>query len=94
MSKQKTAMLDLKEDLIETIKTSNEALENIENEEIKAACQNAVSITLNTIIKRIDDEMFEMERNQMRKIYNQGGTWASEIGSEEFFNQDYTQSSE
>ena len=94
MSKQKTAMLDLKEDLIETIKTSNEVLENIENEEIKAACQNAVSITLNTIIKRIDDEMFEMERNQMRKIYNQGGTLASEIGSEEFFNQDYTQSSE
>ena len=94
MSKQKTAMLDLKEDLIETIKTSNEVLENIENEEIKAACQNAVSITLNTIIKRIDDEMFEMERNQMRKIYNQGGTWASEIGSEEFFNQNYTQSSE
>lgn len=94
MSKQKTAMLLLKEDLIETIKTSCEALEDIKNEEIRSACQNAVSITLNTIISRIDEELFEVEKNQMKKIYNQGHTWASEIGSEPFFNQDYTQSSE
>lgn len=34
----------------------------------------------------------ESERNQMCRIYNQGNTWASEIGSEEFFDQEYTQS--
>ena len=36
----------------------------------------------------------ESERNQMRRIYNQGGKWASEISSEDYYNQDYTQSSE
>lgn len=94
MSKQKTAMLLLKEDLLETINTSVDALDNINDVEIRGACQNAVTITINTIISRIDEELFEVEKNQMRKIYNQGNTWASEIGSEEFFNQDYTQSSE
>ena len=94
MSKQKTAMLLLKEDLLETINTSVGALDNINDLEIRGACQNAVTITINTIISRIDEELFEVEKNQMRKIYNQGNTWASEIGSEEFFDQDYTQSSE
>jgi len=94
MSKQKTAMLLLKEDLLETINTSVGALDNINDLEIRGACQNAVTITINTIISRIDEELFEVEKNQMRKIYNQGNTWASQIGSEEFFDQDYTQSSE
>jgi len=94
MEKQKTAMLLLKEDLLETINTSVGTLDNINDKEIRCACQNAVTITLNTIISRIDHELFDVEKNQMRKIYNQGGAWASEIRSEEFFDQDYTQSSE
>ena len=46
------------------------------------------------VIAIIKGKFLEIEKNQMRKIYNQGGTWASEIGSEEFFDKDYTQSSE
>ena len=92
MEKQKTALLLLKEDLIKSIKTSSKALNVIDDKKIRTACKDAVSITINTIIKRIDDELFEVEKNQMRRIYNQGNTWASEIGSEDFFNQDYTQS--
>ncbi len=34
------------------------------------------------------------EKQQIKRSYNQGHTWASEVGSEDFFNQDYTQSSE
>ena len=94
MDKQKTAMLLLKEDLLETINTSVGALDNINDIEIRGACQNVITITINTIISRIDNELFEVEKNQMQRIYNQGNTWASEICSEEFFDQDYTQSSE
>lgn len=36
----------------------------------------------------------ELEKNQMRKMYNQGGKWASEICSEDFFDSEYTQRSE
>lgn len=94
MEKQKTAMLDLKEDLLKSIETSSIALEDIEDLHVRECCIASVKITLSTIIKRIDNELFEVEKNQMRRIYNQGGTWASEIGSEEFFDQDYTQSLE
>jgi hypothetical protein len=92
--KQKSAMLLLKEDLIETITTGKEALNDIKDVNIKSACKTTLELTIKDIIKRIDEELFEVEKNQMRRIYNQGNTWASEIGSEEFFNQDYTQSSE
>lgn len=33
----------------------------------------------------------DSERDQMRRIYNQGGTWASQIGSETFFYEEYSQ---
>lgn len=33
----------------------------------------------------------EVEKARMKRIYNQGNTWASEIGSEDFFNQNYEQ---
>ena len=36
----------------------------------------------------------KIEKQQIKRSYNQGNTWASEVGSEDFFNQDYTQSSE
>lgn len=31
----------------------------------------------------------KLEKNNMQKMYNQGGKWAGEIGSEDFFNQNY-----
>jgi len=36
----------------------------------------------------------ESERNQMRRIYNQGGKWATEISSNSYFDEEYTQSLE
>ena len=38
--------------------------------------------------------VLESERNQMRRIYNQGGKWATEIESNAYFNEEYTQSLE
>jgi hypothetical protein len=62
----KTAMQDLKEDLQETINTSKDALLEIENEKIRSACQEVVRLTLKDIIKRIDNELLQMEKQQMK----------------------------
>ena len=60
-----TAMQDLRNDLLKSIETSEVALQEINNLETRAACVNAVEITLNTIIKRIDDELLQLEKEQM-----------------------------
>ena len=62
----KTAMQDLREDLQLTIKTAKDALLEIENEDTRVACQEVVRLTLKNIIKRIDDELLEMEKQQMK----------------------------
>ena len=80
MSKDKTAMCQLIDEF-ERIKEND--------------CKHLHEVIFfDGVISIIESKFFEIEKNQMRKIYNQGGTWASEIGSEEFFDQDYTQSSE
>lgn len=61
----KTAMQDLREDLQLTIDTANNALLEIEHKAIRLACQEVVRLTLKNIIKRIDDELLEMEKNQL-----------------------------
>lgn len=58
-------MQDLREDLAETIETSLNALKEINNEEIRLSCQDVVKRTLNAIIKRIDEELLEMEKQQI-----------------------------
>ena len=35
--------------------------------------------------------LLHKEKDQIRKAYNQGGTWASEIGSEAWFDETFTQ---
>lgn len=62
---KQTAMQDLREDLVETIETSLNALKEINNEEIRLSCQDVVKRTLNAIIKRIDEELLEMEKEQI-----------------------------
>lgn len=61
----KTAMQELREDLQLTIDTAKDALLEIENEGIRLACQEVVRLTLKNIIKRIDNELLEMEKNQL-----------------------------
>lgn len=60
-----TAMQDLRKDLQETIETAKYALMEIENEAIRTACQEVVRLTLNYVIKRIDDELLEVEKKQL-----------------------------
>jgi hypothetical protein len=61
---EQTAMQDLREDLVETISSFAELLGVIDNEVIRLAYQDVVKRTLNAIIKRIDDELLETEKQQ------------------------------
>jgi altronate dehydratase len=63
----KTPLFDLKEDLIETIETGNDALNDIENIPIRDACKKVLELTLNTIIKRIDEELLPKEKEVIEK---------------------------
>lgn len=66
----KTAMQDLKEDLIKSISTSKIAIQNINDAYTRQCCFESIEITLNTIIKRIDDELLESEKQQIINAYN------------------------
>jgi hypothetical protein len=66
---KQTSMQDLREDLQLTVETAKDALLEIENQEIREACQEVVRLTLNNIIKRIDEELLEMERRQIMDAY-------------------------
>ena len=68
---RQTAMQDLREDLQLTVETAKDALLEIENQEIREACQEVVRLTLNNIINRIDEELLEMEKQQIIDACNQ-----------------------
>jgi hypothetical protein len=61
----KTAMQELRDDLVLTLETGNEALNEIKDKSIRESCQKVVQLTLESIIKRIDEELLEMEKNQI-----------------------------
>lgn len=61
----KTAMQELKSDLLTAIDTCNEALEEIKDLRTKEACQTVVNLTIDNILKRIDTELLEMEKEQI-----------------------------
>ena len=67
-----TAMQELKSDLILTKSRTKDSLSEIENQEIKDACIKVVEMTLNSIIKRIDDELLKMEKKQIMSVYADG----------------------
>jgi uncharacterized protein (UPF0335 family) len=68
----KTAMQELRDDLVKSLKTGNEALNEIIDEKLREICQKVAQLTLESIIKRIDEELLEMEKNQIEDSYLQG----------------------
>ena len=67
---KKTAMQELKSDLILTKETTKNSFSEIENQEIREVCIGVVEITLNAIIKRIDTELLAMEKEQIIDTWN------------------------
>jgi hypothetical protein len=74
----KTAMQDLKEDLQHTIDSANDALMEIENVIIRKACQKSVELTLKNVVKRIDDELLEKEKQQIIDAVTNGRNYRNE----------------
>jgi len=61
----KTAMQELKSDLVSAIHTGNKALEEINDLQTREACQAVVKITIDNILNRIDTELLYLEKEQM-----------------------------
>jgi len=79
----KTAMQDLKEDLTESFTTTKNSLLEVKDVKIREACQEVVRLTLENIIKRIDEELLPMERQQIEKSFADG--FGSSLASEEYY---------
>ena len=75
----KTAMQELRDDLVATLKTGDEALNEIQDISIRESCQKVVQLTLESIIKRIDEELLEMEKEQIEDAYLNGRYEADKI---------------
>lgn len=92
--KTKTAMQDLKEDLLESIlKVNNrlDFLDNITDETVRNLCKVMVDTTLKGIIKRIDDELLDMERDQIYEAFYDGeeNGWVYKSSPSWYYNQVY-----
>ena len=70
--KQKTAMQDLRQDLLDTIVNGIYALNQIEDEQIRNVSKNVFKKTINTIISRIDNQLLELEKQQIIDAYRTG----------------------
>jgi len=92
MSNKQTAMQDLRNDLVEIISSSSKALEEINNETIRFACQDVVKRTLNSIIKRIDEELLEMEEQQIEDAIsnaNKSNNRNVSLNPEQYYNETF-----
>jgi len=93
MSKQ-TAMQDLREDLLGSILKVNsrlDFLDNITDEKVRNLCKTMVDTTLKGIVKRIDDELLDMEREQIEGAYNDGceERHNEPVNGEEYYNETF-----
>ena len=93
---EQTAMQDLRSDLNETLISANDALMEIKDETVRTACQEMVKITLKNIIKRIDDELLEMEKQQHSntwddsRIEDNGDNYlGKQLSFEEYYNETF-----
>ena len=89
----KTAMQELRDDLVETLKTGNEALNEIKDKSIRESCQKVVQLTLESIIKRIDEELLEMEKEIIQDAHFEGqfdetDDWPKEI-AEQYYSETF-----
>jgi len=90
-----TAMMDLREDLADSIVLINnrlDFLDNITDENLRNLCKVMVDTTLKGIIKRIDDELLEMEKQQIMDAHLYGQFYKSpqdEDTSEQYYNEQF-----
>ena len=61
---KQTAIHELRNDLVKAKEKSITILNDMSNEIIRNYCQEAVKLTIESIIERIDDKLLEMEKQQ------------------------------
>lgn len=71
----KTAMQELKEDLFDTLTTSKEALEEIEDKEKAKDIYRYLEATLKLIIQEIENDYMLKEKEQIETAFNDGASW-------------------
>jgi hypothetical protein len=86
---KQTAMQNLREDLILTQISVKESLLEIKNQEIREACQKVVSLTLKNIIKRIDEELLETEKQQIIRTFTFAEYSICINSGEEYYNETF-----
>ena len=87
----KTAMQELKSDLLLAIHTCYESLKEIKDLRTKEACQEVVLMTINNILNRIDNELLEMEKEQIINAFKNGdcnGTFET-INGKQYYNETF-----
>lgn len=82
-----TPMQDLKNDLIDTIKTGTEALNKIQDKAIKTACILVLEKTLNSVIERINTELLEKEKQVIIQAHSDA--FLSFTDSEDYFKETF-----
>mgnify|MGYP003407852040 CR=1 FL=1 len=90
---RKTAMQNLKDDLVDTKITTSETFSEIQDEKLRKVIENFVQTTLDTIIERIDDELLEMERKNMLKCIDDAqktNFWVNFESHEDYFTKTFT----
>jgi hypothetical protein len=86
----KTAMQELRSDLVAAIDTGNKSLEEINDLQTREACQAVVKITIDNILNRIDTELLEMEEKQIKNAWIDGVlNWDSEKEVEDYINETF-----
>jgi hypothetical protein len=90
---KQTAMQELRNDLVEAKEKSITVLNDMSNEIIRNYCQEAVKLTIESIIKGIDDELLEIEKQQIIDAFKRGTinemNGIEEIDSEQYYNETF-----
>jgi len=91
----KTVLQELKEDLQESINGLPDTLKGINDLFVRKTVTNAVLIAYNCILKKIDSELLEKEKQQIIDAYTKGNREEFYDGSEElglnYFNKTFKQ---
>jgi len=85
--KKLTAMQDLREDLQLAIESANNALNDIIDETTREQCKLVVKITIGNILKRIDNELLKLEKDQIVDALHYFGIENAQDYYNETFNQ-------
>ena len=89
MEKKQTAMQELRSDLIATLESSKDTLDDIIDQDTRSNCQLVVELTLQSIIKRIDNELLQWEKEQIMNSWVKGVVSEDDMTAEKYYGETY-----